>query len=120
MGEDMKKNTLGLVIFDIALLSVTASGCAVAFALNSWLAIMMLLIVVLLFAAFCIRYPSVSDPVVARLSPVIAFCIAVMTVWLSHIDSLSVIGVYGVIFAIVFGVSLYFSRRSVIGKLPRE
>ena len=120
MGEDMKKNTLGLVIFDIALLSVTASGCAVAFALNSWLAIMMLLVVVLLFVAFCMRYPSVNEHVVARLSPVIAFCIAVMTVWLSHIDSSSVIGVYGVIFAIVFGVSLYFSRRSVIDKLLRE
>lgn len=116
----MKENTLGLAIFDIVVLSVAASGCAVAFAFNSWLAIMMLLIVVLLFTAFCMRYSSGSDHVVSRLSPVIAFVIAAMTAWLSHIDSSSVIGVYGSIFAIVFGVSLYLSRRSVIGRLLRE
>ena len=116
----MKENTLGLAIFDIALLSVAASGCAVAFAFNSWLSIMMLLIVVLLFTAFCMRYPSGSDHVVTLLSPVIAFAIAVMTAWLSHIDSSSVIGVYGIIFVIVFGATLYLSRRSVIDELPRE
>lgn len=116
----MEENTFKIAIFDIVVLSVAASGCAVAFALNSWLVIMMLLIVVLLFTAFCMHYPSGSDHVVARLSPVIAFVIAVMTAWLSHIDSSSVIVVYGAIFAIVFGATLYLSRRSVIDELPRE
>ena len=115
----MKENTLGLAIFDIVVLSVAASGCAVAFAFNSWLAIMMLLIVVLLFTAFCMRYSSGSDHVVSRLSPVIAFVIAAMTAWLSPIDASSAT-VYGVTFAIVFGATLYLSRRSVIDELPRD
>lgn len=116
----MEENTFEIAIFDIVVLSVAASGCAVSFSFNSWFATMILLFVMLLFLSFCVRYPSGSDHVVSRLSPVIAFVIAAMTAWLSHIDSSSVIGVYGVIFAIVFGATLYFSRRSVIDKLPRE
>lgn len=115
----MEENTFETAIFDIVVLSVAASGCAVSFSFNSWFATMTLLFVLLLFLSFCVRYPSDSERFIVLISPVVAFFIAAMTAWLSPIDASSAT-VYGVIFAIVFGATLYLSRRSVIDELPRE
>ena len=115
----MEENTFETAIFDIVMLSVAASGCAVSFSFNSWFATMTLLFVVWLFLSFCVRYPSDSIRFRVLIAPVIVFFIAAMTAWLSPIDASSAT-VYGVTFAIVFGATLYLSRRSVIDELPRD
>lgn len=110
----MEQNIDRLAVFDIVLLSIVASSCVIACFIDIWLATMSFVSTVFLFLAFCARYPSSNQNILAQLSPVLAFFIALMTVYILGTVSTVLMCVYAVVCVLVFGLTLYTSRRDTI------
>ena len=110
----MGKNVDRLDIFDISLLSIVASSSIIACSIDIWLATILFVFTGFLFLAFCARYPSGNQGILARLSPVLAFLIAIMTICITGTVSTPLMVVYAILCVLVFGLTLYISRRDTI------